>query len=225
MAGSRAARIDRRDSSERAPVAGHEDLLLLLHNLVKRGEGISEFSYRHRAHSPPWLAIFLCATYCIASTQLSEDGATRAFRSWYIASQYLLPWLRRADRRIMKRTFLFLPLLVVALTVVFLLGIGVTGASAAAVTRYQQNASQFSYFGHLDRLVGHRGLGRQFPLRERIRHLGHGDLQRHVSCLDRQEVRILRHRPGHARRDEDLLRGSLQQKRGVSGEGLGNGHS
>ncbi len=47
----------------------------------------------------------------------------------------------------MKRTSLFAPLLVIALTVVFLLGIGVTGASAAAVTRYQQNASQFGYSG------------------------------------------------------------------------------
>jgi Peptidase family M28 len=47
----------------------------------------------------------------------------------------------------MKRTLVFTPLLLVVLTVVFLFGIGVPAASAATVTRYQQNTSQLSYSG------------------------------------------------------------------------------
>ncbi len=47
----------------------------------------------------------------------------------------------------MKRTLIFAPLLLIALTIVILFGIGVPGASAATVTRYQQNASQLSYSG------------------------------------------------------------------------------
>ena len=47
----------------------------------------------------------------------------------------------------MKRTLIFVPLLLVALTIVFLFGIGAGAAGAATVTRYQQNAPQFNYSG------------------------------------------------------------------------------
>jgi hypothetical protein len=47
----------------------------------------------------------------------------------------------------MKRTFVFAPLLLVALTILFIFGIGAAAVSAATVTRYQQNTSQLSYSG------------------------------------------------------------------------------